>query len=110
MGHNLAFEYFGGYTREILYDNLKSVVIKRAFKQKDSEFNKRFTEYAGFYGFKAILARPYRPQTKGKVENTVNFVRTNFFAAEEFVSVTDINNKARTWLNRVKSLIMARIS
>lgn len=35
MGHNLAFEYFGGYTKEILYDNLKSVVIKRAFKQKD---------------------------------------------------------------------------
>lgn len=105
MGHNLAFGYFGGYTKEILYDNLKSVVIKRAFKQKDSEFNKRFSEYAGFYGFKAILARPYRPQTKGKVENTVNYVRNNFFAGEEFVSITDINNKAKLWLNRVNNQV-----
>lgn len=105
MGHNLAFQSFGGYTKEILYDNLKSVVIKRAFKQKDSEFNKRFTEYSGFYGFKPILARPYRPQTKGKVENTVHYVRTNFFAGEEFVSLNDINNKAREWLNRVNNQI-----
>jgi len=105
MGHNLAFEFFGGYTREILYDNLKSVVIKRALKQKDSEFNKRFNEYAGFYGFKAVLARPYRPQTKGKVENTVNFVRTNFFAGEEFLSITDINNKAKNCLHRVNNLV-----
>jgi transposase len=29
IGHNNAFKYFGGYTKEILYDNLKSVVIKR---------------------------------------------------------------------------------
>lgn len=57
-GHNLAFEYFGGYPREILYDNLKSVVIKRAFKQKDSEFNKEFVEFSGYYGFKTILSQP----------------------------------------------------
>ena len=36
-GHNRAFKYFGGYSKEILYDNLKSVVIKRMFKAEDSE-------------------------------------------------------------------------
>jgi len=30
--HLKAFEYFGGYTQEILYDNMKQVVIKRALK------------------------------------------------------------------------------
>lgn len=104
-GHNLAFEYFGGYPREILYDNLKSVVIKRAFKQKDSEFNKEFMEFAGFYGFKPILAAPYRPQTKGKVEITVRYVRDNFFEGEDFRSLSEINSDALSWLYKVNSKI-----
>lgn len=104
-GHNLAFEYFNGYPREILYDNLKSVVIKRAFKQKDSEFNKEFIAYSGYYGFKPILSQPYRPQTKGKVEITVRFVRDNFFAGEEFDSLKELNLRAKSWLHKVNSRI-----
>ena len=105
MGHNLAIEYFGGITREVLYDNLKSVVIKRAFKQKESEFNKKFLEFSSYYGFKIVLARPYRPQTKGKVENTVRYVRNDFFNGEEFTSLNDVNNRARLWIDRVNQEI-----
>ena len=104
-GHNLAFEYFGGYTKEILYDNLKSVVIKRAFRQKDCEFNKEFMDFSGYYGFKAVLAQPYRPQTKGKVENTVRYVRESFFNGQEFKSVVELNGKAREWLKNVNEKI-----
>ena len=34
--HQNAFRYFGGYPEEILYDNMKQVVIKRLLKQEDS--------------------------------------------------------------------------
>lgn len=101
LGHNLAFNYFGGYTREVLYDNLKSVVIKRAFKMQDSIFNKKMLDFSGFYGFKIILARIYKPQTKGKVENTVDFVRTNFFEGEGFYSLDEINRQGAIWLQRI---------
>lgn len=104
-GHNLAFKFFGGYTREILYDNLKSVVLKRAFKQVDSEFNKEFLEFSGYYGFKAVLAQPYRPQTKGKVESTVRFVRENFYNGNEFKSISEINNQALIWLNKINNQV-----
>jgi hypothetical protein len=104
-GHNLAFEYFGGYTREILYDNLKSVVIKRAFRQKDCEFNREFMDFSGYYGFKAILAQPYRPQTKGKVENTVRYVRESFFKGREFSSVHEINEKAAEWCREINARV-----
>ena len=73
--HQNAFRYFGGYPEEILYDNMKQVVIKRLLKQEDSMLNRQFEDFAGFYGFKPILCRPYRGQTKGKVERTVQFVR-----------------------------------
>lgn len=106
-GHNHAFEYFGGYTREILYDNLKSVVIKRALRAKDSEFNKKFMDFAGYYGFNPILCRPYKPNTKGKVENSVNFVKQNFFNGESFSSLKEVNEKAKEWLKKCNTRLHA---
>ena len=105
QGHNNSFKYFGGYTAEILYDNLKSVVIKRRLKAQDSEFNKKFMDYAGYYGIKPILCRAYKPNTKGKIENSVNFVRTNFFAGEEFNSLKELNKKAYEWLEESNNRI-----
>ena len=105
MGHNNAFKYFGGYTKEILYDNLKSVVIKRAIRAKESKFNKKFMDFAGYYGFNPILCRPYKPNTKGKVENSVLYVRQNFFAGEEFTSLNDINRKSQEWLKAINARI-----
>lgn len=63
--HINGFKYFGGYPQEILYDNMKQVVIKRLLRQKDIEMNKEFEDFAGFLKFKPILCRPYRGQTKG---------------------------------------------
>jgi len=105
IGHNNAFRYFGGYTKEILYDNLKSVVIKRRLRIKDSEFNKKFMDFAGYYGFLPILCRPYKPSTKGKVENSVNYAKQNFFAGEEFISLQDINKRAKEWLKKINDRI-----
>lgn len=104
-GHNNSFKYFGGYTKEILYDNLKSVVIKRALKAEDSEFNKKFIDYSGYYGIKPILCRAYKPNTKGKVENSVNFVRTNFFAGEKFSSLRELNQSSQKWLEKTNNRI-----
>ena len=103
-GHNNAFRYFGGIPKEILYDNLKSVVIKRRLSAKDSDFNKRFMDFSGFYGFKPILCRPYKPNTKGKVENTVNYVKSNFYCGEEFSSLDQINSESLKWLDKVNKL------
>lgn len=102
-GHNNAFEYFGGYTKEILYDNLKSVVIKRKLKAKDSEFNKTFMDFAGYYGFLPILARPYKPTTKGKVEAGVNYVKNNFIAGGEFKSLSEVKAKSKIWLDKINN-------
>ena len=99
--HINAFRYMGGYPQEILYDNMKQVVIKRLLKQSDSEMNKQFEDFSGFYGFKPVLCRPYRGQTKGKVERTVSFVRDNFMVGIEYQSLLDLNNQAIQWCNKV---------
>ena len=105
--HQNAFRYFGGYPEEILYDNMKQVVIKRLLKQEDSTLNRQFEDFAGFYGFKPILCRPYRGQTKGKVERTVQFVRDNFMVGIKYNSLADLNGQALAWCNKVNGKIHA---
>ena len=73
--HLNAFYYFGVYPGETLYDKMKQVVVKRLLRQEDSTLNKTFEDFAGFFSFKLVLCRPYRGQTKGKVERTVRYVR-----------------------------------
>jgi transposase len=101
--HLNAFRYFGGYTKEILYDNMKQVVIKRAIKSSDSEWNPKFEDFFKHYGFIPRLCRPYRPQTKGKIENTIGYVRRDFFLGKSFASLQDMNAQALSWLARVNS-------
>ncbi|EOS78089.1 hypothetical protein C819_00400 [Lachnospiraceae bacterium 10-1] len=105
--HQNAFRYFGGYPEEILYDNMKQVVIKRLLKQEDSTLNRQFEDFAGFYGFKPILCRPYRGQTKGKVERTVQFVRDNFMIGIKYESLADLNGQAQAWCNKVNGKVHA---
>ena len=105
--HQNAFRYFHGYPEEILYDNMKQVVVKRLLKQEDSSLNRQFEDFAGFYGFKPVLCRPYRGQTKGKVERTVAFVRDNFMVGIKYNSLDDLNGQAIAWCNKVNGNIHA---
>ena len=103
--HANAFRYFGGYPEEMLYDNMKQVVVKRLLKQEDSTLNRQFEDFAGFYGFRPVLCRPYRGQTKGKVERTVQFVRDNFMVGIKYNSLDDLNGQALAWCNKVNGKV-----
>jgi transposase len=96
--HLHAFAYLGGVPKRLLYDNLKSVVLGR-----DAEdvvhWNPRFLDFADLAGFALQACKPYRPQTKGKVENGVKYVRGNFWPGLHFRDLEDLNAQALTWLN-----------
>jgi len=103
--HLNAFRYFGGYTQEILYDNMNQVVLQRNPVSSDTIWNPRFEDFFKHYRFIPRLCRPYRPQTKGKIENTVKFVKRDFFMGGSFSSFSDINSQLHQWLSRVNSTI-----
>ena len=69
--HLHAFAYLGGVPKRLLYDNLKSVVLRRDAEDV-VQWNPRFLDFADVAGFSPQACKPYRPQTKGKVENGVN--------------------------------------
>ena len=103
--HLNAFQYFGGYPQEILYDNMKQIVIDRKPVSSDSTWNSKFEDFFKHYGFIPRLCRPYRPQTKGKIENMVKFVKKDFFMGGNFNSFSDLNSQLQQWLFRVNSSI-----
>ncbi len=72
--HLHAFHYFGGVPREILHDNLKTAVLERT-ADDIVHWHPRYLDFARYYGFSPRACRPYRAQTKGKVESGVKYVR-----------------------------------
>lgn len=98
-GHKNAFSYFGGITQSCLYDNLKSVNL--AYENGGPRLNPVFADFADTFGFQPRLCRPYSPQTKGKVESGVGYVKGNFLLGDSFESLQEINACARGWLETV---------
>ena len=82
-----AFTFFGGVPHELLFDQMKAVVIKdeRAEGGRLTE-NAEFLRFANHHGFRIRACRPYRARTKGKVERPVSYVRSSFFYGRTFTS------------------------
>ena len=79
-----AFKYFGGIPHEILFDNMKTVVDRNISTFSRVQFNETFKHFADDAGFISIACRPYRPQTKGKVESLAKLTNRLVVYNEEF--------------------------
>jgi transposase len=104
--HINAFMYFGGITREILYDNTKNVVLHRTLKSSESEWNPLFEDFFRFYGFFPRLCKPGKmgAKTKGKVENLVKYVKDNFYLGLEYQTYQELDALRYQWMERVNRL------
>jgi transposase len=96
--HQHAFDWFGGLTEEILYDNPKTVVLKRDWEGRVIEWHPQFWDFAQYYGFTPRLCRPYRAQTKGKVESGIKYVKRSFVKGRPFPSWEAVNPMAQAWV------------
>ena len=78
--HELAFDEFGGVPKEVLYDNMRTVVQARnAYGKGQHRFHPGLWDFAHHYGFMPRLCQPYRAKTKGKVERFIGYLRRSFF-------------------------------
>lgn len=111
--HELAFEWFGGVPREVLYDNMKTVVLERdVYGPGEHRFQPAFLDFAGHYGFVPRLCHPYWARTKGKVERFNGYLRPSFYnplvsrlAQDGLPLDADTANAAvRTWLPEVANV------
>lgn len=104
--HEDAFEYFGGVPKNILYDNMKTVIIKRnSYGNGKHKLHPCLYDFSKHYGFIPRICKPYNPQTKGKVERFISYARhcyhNPFVAGKENITLSELNIGVYDWLNNV---------
>lgn len=87
-----AFKYFNGTTKEILFDNMKTIVDRVKSDYSDVVVNSKAMQFSKDAGFKIVTCRPYRPRTKGKVETLAKIMNRLKAYDNEF---NDINHLER---------------
>src|SRR6516225_5272254 len=94
--HLHAFQFLGGVSREIWFDNLATVVAEHDGNLV--RFNPRFLSFAREGGFIPRACHVRAPWEKGKVERAIGYVRQNFWPLRSFTDLVDVNLQARRWL------------
>lgn len=94
--HIDTFDHFGGVPLHCLYDNEKTVVLRREAGQP--VFNPRFVDFITYYQCRPKACLPRRAQTKGKVERPFRYVETNLLNGRRFRDFDDLLAVTRWWL------------
>ena len=97
--HQRAFQNLGGIPAEVVYDQTKLAVLSELYGEV--EFNQSFYSYATWCGFKPYICNKFDPETKGKVESAVRYIKRGFLPGRRFESLTDLEQQWRSWLENV---------
>ena len=101
-----AFETFGGVPKEIVTDNMKTVMDEARTEYFEGKINPRFKQFADDYGFKVQPCIAGRPRTKAKVEAPMKILdeirayngKLNYKQLNDLI--TRINNRVNSQVNQ----------
>jgi transposase len=104
-----AFAFFGGVPKELLFDQMASVITADLRDQGERLVaNAEFLRFAAHWGFRVRACRPYRARTKGKVERPIRYLRENFLYGRDFLGDADLDAQAKAWLDSVANVRVHR--
>ena len=86
-----AFNYLGGTTQEIIFDNMKTVVDHAKSSYRNVVINNKFNQFSKDARFTIFTCRAYRPKTKGKVETLAKIMNRLKAFDGEFDTWEDLN-------------------
>ena len=96
--HEKAFAFYWGITKEIVYDQDKVFLADE--NKGDLLLTDDFKNYCRERTFRLHFCRKADPESKGKVENVVKYVKQNFLYNRPFTDIDILNSEALAWLGR----------
>ncbi len=96
--HENAFQFFGGMPEELVYDQDKLILISENYG--DLILTYEFSAYRNDKGFSIHMLRKSDPESKGRIENVVGYVKKNFSKNRTFYSIEKLNEDCIAWLKR----------
>jgi hypothetical protein len=98
LAHEKSFEYFGGIPQTIVYDQDRTMVVDENIG--NIILTSDFRNYTKSRSFKRHFCRKADPESKGKVENVIGYVKKNFLYNRKFIDLDTLNQQAVAWLER----------
>ena len=102
--HKYAFKYFGGRPQLIMYDQDKVFVVAESYG--NVILVKEFDEFVKDVGYSLFICKGHDPNTKGRVENTVNVVKRGFLDGRTYYGIDRLNCDALNWLDTTGNSIV----
>ena len=102
-GHEKAFAYFGGIPKELVYDQDRVFLVDE--NAGDLILTQEFRAYAREQSFELRFCKKADPQSKGKVENVVKYVKQNFLYNRTFHNLETLRDESAAWLARTANLL-----
>lgn len=102
--HELAFAYYGGITKEIVYDQDHLLLVSENYG--NLILTHEFAVYVRHRGFQVRMCRKQDPESKGRIENVVKYVKRNFARHRIFSSVDKLNEDCLAWLDRTGNALV----
>ena len=96
--HENAFEYFGGFPQEAVYDQDHLILVSE--NHGELIYTKEFASYLQKRKFSMYMCRKADPESKGRVEKVVDFVKDNFASHRVFYGIDRWNEDCLKWLKR----------
>jgi len=93
-----CFEYIGGIPEEIVIDQDKVMVVSE--NRGDIIYTKDFKQFIEEMGLKMYVCRKNDPESKGKIENLIKFIKRNFLSVRDFENIEEAKERLLRWLNR----------
>lgn len=103
MAHENAFEFFGGIPKTIVYDQDRTMVVDE--NAGNIILTSIFNQYTKSQNFKLHFCRKADPESKGKVENVIQYVKKNFLYNRLFSDIETLNTEALAWLGRTANFL-----
>lgn len=96
--HENAFAFYGGLAKEIVYDQDHLILVSE--NNGDLIFTREFAAYVKKQKFQIHMCRKQDPESKGRIENVVGFVKKNFAKHRTFHNLDKLNEECMAWLDR----------
>jgi hypothetical protein len=103
QAHELAFTFFGGVPEEIVYDQDKVLLVSE--NKGDLILTDVFRAYMRDKSFKLHFCRRSDPESKGKVENVVKYVKVNFLYNRTYYNNETLNDDVLAWMARTANAL-----
>jgi len=101
QGMEGAFRHWGGVAEQVLVDNARALVTYHNPETREVRYHERFVAFCRYWGVQPRACAPYRPQTKGKDESGVGYVKRNAIAGRAFDSWAALEGHLVWWMREI---------